>query len=223
MIDFKKQLIITKYTKPISVFLFSVLVTLLISGYSNTISADTSLDQKIESSKKITLRQNFFSYSTSYDILIKGQTVGHITGDFYHPFGDTLRITDMHDTTIYSEEQQSRWLSLSINRSGMFRNAKGQSEGSIEENNTFMNHEFQIYDEKGKSIGTSTKDPWHFMSKTYTIKDNNDNEMISGETENYHITKQIVIQKHKSSKNISMKKAMLIMTIEEAIEEKDDE
>lgn len=210
----------------ISAFIFACLIHVSnthVNFTPDSVSANSTLDQKLESSNKITLLQNFFSYSTSYDIKIKDKTVGHITGDFYHPFGDTLRITDMHNKTIYSEEQQSRWLNMSFNRGGVFKTKSGNSDGAIEENFTFMNHEFQIYNKKGKSVGLSTKDPWHLMSNVYNLTDNNDTNIISGEAEQYHINKQIVIHRKAKSKDISMKKAILIMTIEEAIEEKDND
>lgn len=209
-----------KYFKKTLVVITITIMTLL---NVTSVSADTnnkvSLDQQIEQAHKIKLVQKFFSFSTSYDIIIKGETVGQIKGDFFHPFGDTLRIIDHDNNTIYSEQQQSRWMNLSLTRGGVFINQNDQTDGAIrEEMFMLFNHQFRIFNSNGQHIGQSYQDPWHFFSTYYKITNKNKDTVIQGEMESLHLTKQITVSKIKASK-ISMKQALIIMTIEEAIDD----
>lgn len=183
-------------------------------------SNEKSLDQQIESAKNIKLVQRFFSFSTSYDIIIDGDVVGHIKGDFFHPFGDDLKIQTLDGQTIYAEHQQRRLLHLSLTRGGVFINKSGNIDGAMREEMFWLfKHQFKIYNQDGHYIGRSYQDPWHFFSTVYKITDSKDKPIIQGKTEFLHLTKQIKVSRIKSSKKISMKQALIIMTIEEAIDD----
>ena len=91
------------YTKIIIAMLFSfAMMSFSTVSANGDVSPAQQLDSQIESAKNIKLIQKFFSFSTSYDIVINGDVVGHIKGDFYHPFGDDLKIQTLSGKTIYS-------------------------------------------------------------------------------------------------------------------------
>lgn len=208
------------YTKIIIAMMFSITMSFSTASANDNVSPAQQLDNQIESAKNIKLVQKFFSFSTSYDIVIDGDVVGHIKGDFYHPFGDDLKIQTLSGKTIYSEQQQRRLLNLSIARGGVFVNQDDQPVGAIrEEMFMLFSHQFKIFDQDGHHIGQSYQDPWHFFSKYYKIVNKKNKTIISGKSESLHLTTQIKVQRVASSKTVSMKQALLIMTIEEAIDE----
>lgn len=209
------------YAKIIIVMLFSfAMMSFSTASANDKVSPAQQLDNQIESAKNIKLIQKFFSFSTSYDIVINGDVVGHIKGDFYHPFGDDLKIQTLSGETIYSEQQQRRLLNLSITRGGVFVNQDDQPVGAIrEEMFMLFSHQFKIFDQDGHHIGQSYQDPWHFFSKYYKIVNKKNKTIISGKSESLHLTTQIKVQRVTPSNTVSMKQALLIMTIEEAIDE----
>lgn len=209
------------YTKLIIVMLFSfAMMSFSTVSANDEASPAQQLDKQIESAKNIKLIQKFFSFSTSYDIVIDGDVVGHIKGDFYHPFGDDLKIQTLSGETIYSEQQQRRLLNLSITRGGVFVNQDNQPVGAIrEEMFMLFSHQFKIFDQDGHHVGQSYQDPWHFFSKYYKIVNKKNESIISGKSESLHLTTQIKVQRVAPSNTVSMKQALLIMTIEEAIDE----
>ena len=213
-----------KQLNPVKTMIVTILAFILMSAgnisANDNISSAQQLDNQIESTKNITLVQKFFSFSTSYDIVIDGKVVGHIKGDFYHPFGDDLKIQTLSGTTIYSEQQQRRLLNMSIPRGGVFVNQDDQPDGAIREE-LFMLflHQFKIFDQDGHHVGQSYQDPWHFFSTYYKIVNKKNQTIISGKAEVLHATTQIKVRRLSSSKTVSMKQALLIMTIEEAIAE----
>ena len=197
-----------------------VLSIVFVNHVSASQSNEESLDQQIESAKNIKLVQKFFSFSTSYDIIIDGDVVGHIKGDFFHPFGDDLKIQTLDGQTIYAEHQQRRLLNLSLTRGGVFINKSGNIDGAIREEMFWLfEHQFKIYDQDGHHVGQSYQDPWHFFSTIYKITDSKDKPIIQGKMESLHLTKQIKVSRIKSSKKISMKQALIIITVEEAIDD----
>lgn len=208
-------------TKIIIAMMFSfIMMSFSTVSANDEVSPAQQLDNQIESAKNIKLVQKFFSFSTSYDIVIDGDVVGHIKGDFYHPFGDDLKIQTLSGKTIYSEQQQRRLLNLSITRGGVFVNQDDQPVGAIrEEMFMLFSHQFKIFDQDGHHIGQSYQDPWHFFSKYYKIVNKKNKTIISGKSESLHLTTQIKVQRIAASKTVSMKQALLIMTIEEAIDE----
>lgn len=204
--------------------ILAMFTLLSFSVISHKVSADSidDLNSKIEHANKIELEQNFFAFSTSYDIIIKGDVVGTLTGDFYHPFGDTLKIKTLDDKTTYSEIQQSRWMNMSINRGGVFKDRNNKQIGAIKEVPfQLFSHQFNIYNEKGNKVGSSYKDPFHLASNHYLIKNKSGGTVFKGVTDSFRINKTIDIKRIKKSKDVTMKKALIIMAIEEAIEEKD--
>jgi len=209
------------YTKIIIVMMFSfAMMSFSTVSANGDVSPAQQLDSQIESAKNIKLIQKFFSFSTSYDIVIDDNVVGHIKGDFYHPFGDDLKIQTLSGKTIYSEQQQRRLLNLSIARGGVFVNQNDQPVGAIrEEMFMLFSHQFKIFDQDGQHVGQSYQDPWHFFSKYYKIVNKKNKTIISGKSESLHLTTQIKVRRMSSSKTVSMKQALLIMTIEEAIDE----
>lgn len=197
-----------------------ILISVGDASANDNLSSAQQLDNQIESAKNIKLVEKFFSFSTSYDIVIDGKVIGHIKGDFYHPFGDDLKIQTLSGTTIYSEHQQRRLLNLSITRGGVFVNQDNQPDGAIREE-LFMlfSHQFKIFDQDGNHVGRSYQDPWHFFSTYYKVVNKKNQTLVSGKAESLHVTTQIKVRRLSSSKTVSMKQALLIMTIEEAITE----
>lgn len=207
--------------KTITILLLSmfILITPTVAHASTSDQRIDALDTQLENANTVTLKEKFFRLSTEYEILIKNKKVGSIQGDFWHPLGDTIRIETTKGDIVYSEEQSRRLLHLSIKRGGIFYDKNDNFDGSIEEKpfNLFF-HQFEITDHNTNVSGNSFKDPWHFFRDIYLIKNNENKTIFNATASHTHLTTHIKIRKLQPDSDISMKKAMIITAIEEAIE-----
>lgn len=80
-------------------------------------------------------------------------------------------------------------------------------------------HQYQFLDKAGDVVGQSRRNPFHLFATSYRITDNNGKRLYTATTERWHLTKQIKIKQVRSSKQINMKKAVMVTAIEEAIDE----
>lgn len=178
------------------------------------------LDTTLEQAQEVTLVQKFFRLSTSYDVRVAGKSVGTLTGDFWHPFGDTLALETPAGDVAYREHQSRRLLALSIARGGVFATADGTYDGALREKVwALFFHQYQFLDKSGDVVGQSRRNPFHLFATSYRITDNNGKRLYTATTERWHLTKQIKIKQVRSSKQINMKKAVMVTAIEEAINE----
>ena len=178
------------------------------------------LDTTLEQAQEVTLVQKFFRLSTSYDVRVAGKSVGTLTGDFWHPFGDTLALETPAGDVAYREHQSRRLLALSIARGGVFATADGTYDGALREKVwALFFHQYQFLDKSGDVVGQSRRNPFHLFATSYRITDNTGKRLYTATTERWHLTKQIKIKQVRSSKQINMKKAVMVTAIKEAIDE----
>ncbi|UOX37786.1 hypothetical protein [Weissella cibaria] len=164
--------------------------------------------------------QKFFRLSTSYDVRVAGKSVGTLTGDFWHPFGDTLALETPDGDVAYREHQSRRLLALSIARGGVFATADGTYDGALRKKVwALFFHQYQFLDKAGDVVGQSRRNPFHLFATSYRITDNTGKRLYTATTERWHLTKQIKIKQVRSSKQINMNKAVMVTAIEEAIGE----
>lgn len=200
-------MVITSFVQPLTI-------------YAASKTPAQKLDEQLEQAKKVELVQKFFRLSTSYDIKIDGKVVGTLTGDFWHPFGDSLKIESSDGTVIYSEQQSRRMLSLSIARGGVFYNQAGEFDGALRENVwALFWHQYQVLDKSGTVIASSRRNPWQLFSTSYQVKDTQGAKLYRATTERWHLTKQIKIERLGDGDKVSMKQMLIVTAIEEAIAE----
>ncbi|MEY4664100.1 hypothetical protein FO439_04785 [Weissella cibaria] len=142
------------------------------------------LDTTLEQAQEVTLVQKFFRLSTSYDVRVAGKSVGTLTGDFWHPFGDTLALETPAGDVAYREHQSRRLLALSIARGGVFATADGTYDGALREKVwALFFHQYQFLDKSGDVVGQSRRNPFHLFATSYRITDNNGKRLYTATTE----------------------------------------
>ena len=197
-----------------------VVTAMILFTTSNVQAADQEterikqLDTTLEQAQEVTLVQKFFRLSTSYDVRVAGKSVGTLTGDFWHPFGDTLALETPAGDVAYREHQSRRLLALSIARGGVFATADGTYDGALREKVwALFFHQYQFLDKSGDIVGQSRRNPFHLFATSYRITDNNGKRLYTATTERWHLTKKNKNTQVRSSNQINMNKAFMVKEI----------
>ncbi|MHA7611938.1 hypothetical protein ACX2QB_06260 [Weissella viridescens] len=205
---------------PIKKFMLLISLGLSLFLMPKPASADLTADLN-RPNQTIELRENLSFKHNNYDIKLDGEKVGYVTGDFFHPFGDTISIHDNSGKVIYSERQQRRRWSFSLVRQGSFYDKNHQFAGKMKAPFwQFFTKNYRLYDSNGKQIGKSTQNNWkNILHHTYDIKSGG--QVVWQGRNSVHVVRDTVYLKHLHNSKVPAEQAIIVTLVHQAVSHAD--
>lgn len=200
-----------------------IVVMLMLVGCGQQ-KSNVNYQALLDNASKVTIKEAMISLGKEYDVYVNGQQVAEVHGKIFKGFGDTFTLTDENGNILDKEKQVKRW-GISLNRSAVIEDAKGNVVGYIGEQtlDKFLSfgYVFHFYDKNRKEIGKSNEVVFSLL-KQYKYSDN-DGQLAYQVNANLNLFKSSYTLTVKDKSQISLNDAILMVCIQDAIYQADKE
>lgn len=183
------------------------------------------IEQILKEAKSIKIEEHVITVNKEYDVIVAGDVIATVTGQFINITGDVFEFKDMNGNLLASEKQIKRW-GIKLNRLAEVYDANGNTTGYIGEDVisdlfSISKYKFHLYD-KDKKEYASTKEQILSLFYKFKIYNDNDEEVYTVEKDFSIWGDEYTITKVKDS-DVSEKDVIFLTCIIDAIRDANEE
>ena len=180
-------------------------------------------EELLQKADKIIISENPLSMNKEYEIFVGETKVAEVTGKYYKGFGDEFVLKDVDGDILLKEKQVKRW-GVKYERTAEIKDKNDEIIGYIGESTSTklfsMGYFFHFFDKDKKEIGVSDQVNFSVMKENKFL--DNDGNI------DYYVRKQMAITDEyeleiKDKENIPLEFAIIMVCIEDAIADAEEE